>query len=58
MRFPVSVTVRVSFTTKELDLANITVTLFVNATHSAWRLIKMPLVGLSKWGYHEQIKRI
>lgn len=58
VRLPVSVTVRVSFVTNELDFANTTVTLLVNATHSAWRLIKMPLVGLSIWGYHEQIKRI
>ena len=58
VKFPVSVIVNVSFETNELDLANTTVTLWVKATHSACRLIKIPLVGLSKWGYHEQIKSI
>jgi phosphatidylinositol kinase/protein kinase (PI-3 family) len=58
VRLSVSEIVRVSFETRELDFVNTTVTLLVNATHSAWRLIKIPLVGLSIWGYHEQIKRI
>ena len=58
VRLSVSEIVRVSFETRELDFVNTTVTLLVNATHSAWRLIKIPLVGLSICGYHEQIKRI